>query len=181
MSGRAVRYDLRMSDQAITEANFARATSIPIYMIPSPAGRPDSVTMTGVNPGVTYYFALKTVDEAGNWSGVSNVFVRPGYLSSTSTDPSGPEIDFSNPWPNPARAGLRVSYTLPRSGPVSVNVFDITGRMVRTLARGPGEPGRTVLPWNLADEHGRGLEPGIYLIRANLLGETFTRRVVVMR
>ena len=180
MQGQAVRYDLRMSDQPITEANFVQATRILLFSRPSPAGQPDSVTMTGVNPGITYYFALKTVDEAGNWSGISNISVRLGFYAK-SAEPVGPAIDFANPWPNPARAGVRISYTLPRSGPVNVDVFDIAGRMVRNLARGPAEPGRTVLPWNLTDDHGRGLDAGIYLIRASLLGQTFTRRVVVVR
>ncbi len=180
MKGQAMRYDLRLSTSPITEANFVHATPLPVFSRPSPAGRPDSVTMTSVNPGLTLYFALKTVDEAGNWSGMSNVSVRRGVFD-YSAKPAGPAIDFANPWPNPARAGVRISYTLPKAGAVNVDVFDIAGRMVRNLAHGSAMPGRTVLPWNLTDDHGRGLDAGIYLIRASLLGETFTRRVIVVR
>ena len=109
---------------------------------------------------------------------MSNVSVRRGVFDNATL---GPEVEFANPWPNPARAGVRISYTLPKAGWVNVDVFDIAGRMVRTLTHGTAEPGRTVLPWNLTDDHGRGLDAGIYLIRASLLGETFTRRVVVVR
>jgi hypothetical protein len=169
-----------MSDHPITAANFAQAALIPLFSRPSPAGRPDSVTFNGANPTVTYYFALRTVDEAGNWSGISNVYVRPSLYSLATSmigDPMvGAALDFANPWPNPARASASVAYTLPRSGAVNVEVFDIAGRIVRSLVHGMAGPGRTVLPWNLTDDRGRRLDAGIYLIRANLIGETFTRR-----
>jgi hypothetical protein len=37
------------------------------------AGSSETLTVTGLSPDTTYYFAMKTADEVPNWSGLSNV------------------------------------------------------------------------------------------------------------
>ncbi len=73
MVGRPVAYDLRMSTAPITGTNFTSATPV----LPSPsttmAGTAMSYFVQGLTAGMTYYFAIRAVDEAGNWSGLSNV------------------------------------------------------------------------------------------------------------
>lgn len=72
-SGIAASYDLRMSTAPITAANFASAT--PVAGVPAPVapGTVQTVTVPGLNPLTTYYFALKTSDEVPNVSALSNV------------------------------------------------------------------------------------------------------------
>ncbi len=72
LSGRGSSYDLRYSPKTITSANFDSATTFPISA-PDTSGTPESATVTGLGPGTLYYFAIKTVDEANNWSAISNV------------------------------------------------------------------------------------------------------------
>jgi len=38
-----------------------------------PAGTPESFTVTGLESNTTYFYAVKTVDHAGNWSEISNI------------------------------------------------------------------------------------------------------------
>ena len=73
-TGTATAYDLRYSTSTITEANWASATRY-TYNVPAPAvaGTSQGVTVIYLNKNTTYYFAIKTVDEAGNWSALSNV------------------------------------------------------------------------------------------------------------
>ncbi|MBI3539543.1 MAG: hypothetical protein HY076_04665 [Candidatus Eisenbacteria bacterium] len=73
MSGQAAAYDLRWSNQPITAATFAAATSVTPQPIPSYGGTSQSYVLTGRTPGATYYLAIMAVDQAGNWSGLSNV------------------------------------------------------------------------------------------------------------
>ena len=74
LTGVATRYDLRRSLTPIaTLADFLAATSVSGVPAPSPAGGTDAAVATGLTPGTTYWFALRTVDEAGNWSGISNI------------------------------------------------------------------------------------------------------------
>src|SRR5262245_10922793 len=70
--GRAHAYDVRYSTTPIDDANFALAPRAP-SSLPSAPGTRDSVDVAGLVEGLTYYFALETLDEAGNRSAISNV------------------------------------------------------------------------------------------------------------
>jgi hypothetical protein len=71
--GAAVGYDLRISEAPITAGNFESAVQIVGLPVPAEAGTRQQVTVRGLVQGTVYYFAIKSVDDAGNWSGISNV------------------------------------------------------------------------------------------------------------
>ena len=71
--GTASQYDLRYSTSIITSTNFASATRWVSTPTPSAPGTSQTTTVTGLNPSTTYYFALKTADDVGNLSVLSNV------------------------------------------------------------------------------------------------------------
>lgn len=73
--GTAATYDLRVSLSPITGGNFAQALSVPGMPAPRVSGSSQAVTVFGLTRGNTYYFAIKTADDKGNWSGLSNVVV----------------------------------------------------------------------------------------------------------
>lgn len=76
LSGTASQYDLRYATSAITAANFAAATRWTSMPAPGAPRGTQSVTVTGLTPATTYWFALKTADEVPNWSGISNIVSR---------------------------------------------------------------------------------------------------------
>lgn len=76
LTGQATEYDLRFSTAPITAANFLAASRWLTMPAPSTSGARDSVTVTGLSPETTYYFALRVADEVPNWSLVSNVVSR---------------------------------------------------------------------------------------------------------
>ena len=63
---------LRYATSQITAANFTSATQIAGEPSPKAAGSAESFTVTGLNSGTQYWFAIRTADEVPNWSGVSN-------------------------------------------------------------------------------------------------------------
>src|SRR5689334_2674247 len=72
--GVAAAYDLRWSTQPITnDASWAAATPVAAEPVPALPATVQSYVMTGLAPGTQYYFAIKTRDEANNWSLLSNV------------------------------------------------------------------------------------------------------------
>ena len=71
--GTASQYDIRYSTSAIdTEASWEGATVVSDPPTPQAPGSTETFTVTGISPGTRYYFALKTADEAPNWSDLSN-------------------------------------------------------------------------------------------------------------
>lgn len=72
-TGTASQYDIRYSTSAIiAETDWEAAAQCTDEPSPSSAGTTESFTVTGLSPATTYWFALKTADEAPNWSGLSN-------------------------------------------------------------------------------------------------------------
>ena len=70
--GTASQYDIRYSTSLITEANWGSAVQCAGEPAPSAADAEQSMTMSGLTQNTRYFFALKTLDEAGNTSGLSN-------------------------------------------------------------------------------------------------------------
>lgn len=71
--GRAAAYELRYASTHITESNWDLAEPVGNLPAPLEAGTRQSVTVDGLDPQGRYFFALKTRDEAGNWSALSNL------------------------------------------------------------------------------------------------------------
>jgi len=83
LAGTAAYYDIRYALVPITDANWVAAIQVADEPIPQESGSLESFTVTGLQSNMTYYFAIKAVDEAGNWSALSNI-------ASTVTDNDSP-------------------------------------------------------------------------------------------
>jgi hypothetical protein len=84
------------------------------------------------------------------------------------------------PAPNPVRASALFSFSLPASGDVRLELFDLMGRHVRTLAASSLPAGRYVRGWDRRDEAGRPTPAGVYLARLSGAAGTASRRFVVL-
>ncbi|HET7225386.1 MAG TPA: M14 family zinc carboxypeptidase [Candidatus Eisenbacteria bacterium] len=95
--------------------------------------------------------------------------------------PPAARLAFDRPSPNPARGLARLAFDLPRAARVALDVLDVQGRRVRTLAAAPYAAGRYALAWDLADDLGRPVAPGVYLARLAAGAQAITRPIVVLR
>ncbi|MFH1460572.1 MAG: putative Ig domain-containing protein [Candidatus Omnitrophota bacterium] len=71
--GTATSYDVRYSTAIINTSNWASATQATGEPSPSVAGTSQTMTISGLSAQTTYYFTIKTSDEAANISLLSNV------------------------------------------------------------------------------------------------------------
>jgi subtilisin family serine protease len=71
--GTASYYDVRYSTAPIDETNFFDATAAGGVPDPASSGTPESMTLQGLDFSTAYYFALKVLDEYGNYSDISNL------------------------------------------------------------------------------------------------------------
>ncbi|MHC4715895.1 MAG: golvesin C-terminal-like domain-containing protein, partial [Planctomycetota bacterium] len=88
MTGTALRYDIRYSTIPINAGNWDTATQIADEPDPLVAGTPQSMTVTGLSAGTTYYFAVKTQDVWFNESGLSNVLQAETSPEDDTTPPA---------------------------------------------------------------------------------------------
>ena len=133
-----------------------------------------AVRLRGVAPG-TYSVRVAALDAAGRSSGFGaplTVAVTPvGVEGSTTT----PRTYLHQSVPNPTKGSAVLAYELARAGDVTLRVYDVLGREVRTLVEGHREAGRheVGLP-------GGGLTSGVYLYRLVAGESALTRRMVVV-
>jgi chitodextrinase len=73
--GRASYYDIRYSTEPITEINWDTATQVANEPTPQAAGSLESFTVTGLDYGTPFWFAMEVFDNVGQGSGLSNVVI----------------------------------------------------------------------------------------------------------
>jgi hypothetical protein len=82
--------------------------------------------------------------------------------------------------PNPAAGPVAMSFAVPQQSRVRLSLLDVQGREVATLADGVFTPGVYQVTWT--GEGSRGAAPaGVYFVRYQTPGRTFTRRIVLAR
>ena len=92
-------------------------------------------------------------------------------------------IELAAPSPNPARGTSRLWYGVPsdRAGqPLELAIYDLSGRRVRSLERGPAQAGRFSAAWDLRAEDGSRAGAGVYFARLSLGGSSESRKLVVV-
>jgi hypothetical protein len=83
--------------------------------------------------------------------------------------------------PTPFTGSTTLRYSLLRAGAVDLTVFDVQGRVIRTLVDGAREAGEYSLVWDGRDDTGRRASPGLYLVRLRAEGRQFLREVWLAR
>ncbi len=75
------------------------------------------------------------------------------------------EYSLSQNYPNPFNPVTQIRYTLPQLTNVTLKVYDILGREVRTLVNGEQEAGAYRLEWNGTNNFGTNVSSGVYIYR----------------
>ena len=85
--------------------------------------------------------------------------------------------------PNPFNPATTISYCVPEGKPVhvSVRIYDLRGRLLRTLVDDVKEAGSYSIFWDGRDEKGRRLPSGIYFYRMRTGDFTQTRKMVILK
>ena len=83
--------------------------------------------------------------------------------------------------PNPFSGLTQLGFTLPVTSDVVIEVLDLQGRRVRSLATSKFAAGRHTCEWDARDETGKQVRPGVYLVRMSTPGEKFMQRVVLRK
>ena len=82
----------------------------------------------------------------------------------------------SEAYPNPFNSTTRISFGMADAGHASLKVFDMKGRLVKTLINNIVEPG-----YHNAIVNGVDLTTGVYLIQVEMTGFKATRKVVFLK
>jgi glucose/arabinose dehydrogenase len=87
-------------------------------------------------------------------------------------------------FPNPANPTTTMAFQIPEMGEAHhtrLEIFDITGRKIRTLLNGARSAGTYQLDWDGRDEHGKEVGSGIYLYRLRYGNLNQSRKLLLVR
>jgi len=84
-------------------------------------------------------------------------------------------------YPNPSNQKIVISYSLSAKREISLKVYDISGRLVRTLLKSKGlEPRVYRVIWDRRDDLGKKVREGIYFLRLETEKQTLIRKLVII-
>jgi hypothetical protein len=84
-------------------------------------------------------------------------------------------------WPNPSAGEIWMRFESPRSGEISLSVWDLAGRRVRMLPTESAGHGPQLMRWDGRDDAGERAAAGVYLVRLTAGGWGTTARVTLIR
>jgi parallel beta-helix repeat protein len=89
-------------------------------------------------------------------------------------------LALEDPSPNPIHREGVVAFSLPRPGFARLSIYDVSGRLVRTLAEGTLPAGRHAARWTADDASGSRVAAGVYFMRLSFEAGTVSKRVVLI-
>lgn len=82
--------------------------------------------------------------------------------------------------PNPSLSSVTVNFSVESRGIASLEVYDICGRLVRTLVSGHLEPGEHSVLWDRSVNSATGSGPGVYFVKLRMGSDETVARMVLL-
>jgi hypothetical protein len=99
----------------------------------------------------------------------------------TAVDPLPTEFKLGNNYPNPFNPQTTISFDLPSEQKVRLSIYDISGRLIKTLVSESMEAGSHDVVWAGRDENGRGVSSGVYYYRIDTGIFSQTRKMTLLK
>lgn len=91
------------------------------------------------------------------------------------------ELALNQNFPNPFNPSTTISYQLPASGDVRLEIYNLRGQLVNTLINAKQDSGYHSITWNGTDSNNHGVASGVYFYRLCSAGKNVTRKMLLMK
>jgi len=144
----------------------------------------DSQTRTEQNPRHTYEIAdTFTVSLTVTGPGGSNIKTQEDFITvveitnvSDLTNTIPKEYHLYQNYPNPFNSTTNISYALPEVGKISIKIYDLNGKLVKTLVDSKIQAGNHIIFWNVYN-----LSSGVYFIKYNAVGFKQIKKCILLK
>ncbi len=171
---------LNVSDIVLSDSAF----STDIHTFSLAPGETQTVTVTFTPPAAGDYNGQLLVisDDPLNDTltvTLSGVAVNPTGI----THPSGlPQTFAVSPnFPNPFNPSTTIAYQLPEAAHVSLIIYDMLGRRIRTLINQQTSAGSYQTVWDGRDDNGRAVSSGVYIYRFSAGNLNMVRKMMLLK
>jgi len=108
-------------------------------------------------------------------------FVIEGPLSTQYNTSLPQEISLYQNYPNPFNPVTQIDFEIPFDAQVSISIFDISGRKIKTLENRRLSTGRHSVQWDGTNQFGKHVSAGVYLCRLETNRFSKTRKIVLLK
>ncbi len=110
------------------------------------------------------------------------VVLEKGSVQTDAGETSIPSVNALQPnYPNPFNPSTTIRFSLARPGHASLSIYDVSGRLVRSLVDDTVDSGMHEIQWDGTNDRGNGTASGVYFYRLIADGFTRTRCLVLLR
>ena len=84
-------------------------------------------------------------------------------------------------YPNPFNPTTNIRFSLPETNDVTLEIYDLTGRLIRSLVSGQVEAGVHTMTWDGQDASGVQVASGVYLYRIQAGAFSQTNKMTLLK
>jgi surface protein len=124
-------------------------------------------------------YRIASVDHAGNQSEYSDV-VEVAVLGIDGELIPAVFTLYQN-YPNPFNPTTQIKYDLPKDAMVTINIYDVLGRMIKSLLNDNQTAGYHSLQWDATNDIGEGVSAGMYIYTIQAGEYQSTKKMVLLK
>ena len=142
---------------------------------------PDSSSLTNSNTNYVWTLYTYQQDLITVLDGQSGVFSVINSFVSIQKDDFPFQYNLHPAYPNPFNPITSLRYDLPNDGLVNITVYDMMGRVVKTLVNGSQTAGFKSIQWNATNDRNEPVSAGLYLYTIQAGEYRLTRKMVLLK
>jgi flagellar hook assembly protein FlgD len=97
------------------------------------------------------------------------------------TDRLPSKVEIGQNYPNPFNSSTQISFKLPKADHVRLDIFDMLGRKVATLANGQYMAGEHRVSWAGVSDSGEHLSSGVYFCKLKTDNIDLTHKIMMLK
>ena len=104
-----------------------------------------------------------------------------GINQNTKTQALISTFDLFQNYPNPFNPTTRIEYQIPTPGHIEIQLYNITGELVKTLINTEHAAGKYSVTWNGKDNDNRPVASGMYIYRVLFGNSVLSRKMLLLK
>lgn len=142
------------------------------------------VEINGLYPGNTYYWRVVSKTKGGEMSDYSSVGIFKTVDNVTAVEENEElEYDFElyQNYPNPFNPETSIRFTIDRKDFVTLTIYDVLGKEVKTLISKELQSGKYDLKWRGDDNFGNKVASGVYFYKLTAGSKQAVKRMLLIK
>jgi flagellar hook assembly protein FlgD len=91
------------------------------------------------------------------------------------------QFDLMPNYPNPFNPLTTITYSIAKPGLVNLSIYDVRGRLLRTLVKEAKTAGEYTTTWDSRNAGGMAVASGVYLVSLDMGGQVKTRKIALLK